>query len=169
MATPGVLSHTYNPRAIANVALGGVTTGEAGLNALVAQHFGVPVAVITGDQHVGPEAAPFCPGIAAIQVKTSISRYAASHEHPSTAREMIRDGVTAALGRLASVAAPAVAMPAAIEIQFLSPDMAEQATWIRGVTRTDSRTATLTGDEPLDLFQAFITLVYLTRSLIETR
>src|SRR5215467_7679022 len=45
MATPGVLSHTYNPRAIANVRLEGVVTGEAGLNALVAQHFGVPVAV----------------------------------------------------------------------------------------------------------------------------
>lgn len=60
IATPGVLSHTYNPRAIADVRLNGTTTGEAGLNALVAQHFRVPIAVITGDQYVGPEAAPFC-------------------------------------------------------------------------------------------------------------
>jgi D-amino peptidase len=169
MASPGVLSHTYNPRAIANVAINGVTTGEAGLNALVAQHFGVPVAVITGDQHVGPEAAPFCPGIAPVQVKTSISRYAASHEHPLTARELIRDGVTAALGRLGSLAPPSIAMPATIEVTFLSPDMAEQATWIRDVTRTDSRTVTLRDDDPLRLFQAFITLVFLTRSLVEAR
>jgi D-amino peptidase len=169
MATPGVLSHTYNPRAIANVRLAGVTTGEAGLNALVAQHFGVPVAVITGDQHVGPEAAPFCPGIAAVQVKTSISRYAASHEHPLNAREMIRDGVTAALGRVATLTPPAIAMPATIEVEFLSPDMAAQATWVRDVKRLDSRTIALTGDDPLALYQAFITLVYLTRSLVETR
>src|SRR6266516_606435 len=63
IATPGVLAHTYNPTAITGARLGGVTTGEAGLNALVAQHFGVPAAVITGDQYVGPEAAPFCPGV----------------------------------------------------------------------------------------------------------
>jgi D-amino peptidase len=168
MATPGVLSHTYHPRAIANVRIGGVTTGEAGLNALVAQHFGVPIAVITGDQYVGPQAAPFCPGITAIQVKTSISRYAASHEHPYTARELIRDGVTAALGGLGDLAPPSITMPATVEIEFLSPDMAEQATWIRGVARVDDRTVAVVEDDPLRLYGAFITLVYLTRSLVET-
>jgi D-amino peptidase len=169
MATPGVLSHTYNPRAITNVAINGVTTGEAGLNALVAAHFGVPVAVITGDQFVGPEAAPFCPGIVAVQVKTSISRYAASHEHPLTARDMIRDGVQNALAGLAAIAPPSIDMPGAIDVDFLSPDMAAQAAWVRGVERTDSRSVRLTGDDPLALFQAFITLVFLTRSLVETR
>ena len=169
MATPGVLSHTYNPRAIANVRIGGTVTGEAGLNALVAQHYGVPVAVITGDQHVGPQAAPFCPGIAGVQVKTSISRYAASHEHPHTARDMIRHGVAAALRRRGELGPPAIGMPATIEVEFVSPDMAEQATWVRDVTRLDSRTVALAGEDPLRLYQAFITLVFLTRSLVETR
>ena len=36
MPTPGILSHTYNPRAIADVTLNGTVTGEAGINALVA-------------------------------------------------------------------------------------------------------------------------------------
>ena len=65
-----------------NVTLNGTLTGEAGINALVAQHHGVPVAVITGDQYVGPEAAPFCPGLDVIEVKRSVSRYAAEHLHP---------------------------------------------------------------------------------------
>lgn len=166
IATPGVLSHTYNPRAIADVRLNGTTTGEAGLNALVAQHFQVPVAVITGDQYVGPEASPFCPGVSHIRVKDSISRYAARHEHPHKARELIRSGVLAALPELPPP--PAIELPATIEIRFTSPDMAEQATWVRGVSRIDPVTVALTGDEPLPLFQAFITLVYLTRSLVET-
>jgi D-amino peptidase len=166
MATPGVLSHTYNPRAIANVRLDGVVTGEAGLNALVAQHYGVPVVAISGDQHVGPEADPFCPGIRHIQVKTSISRYAAQHEHPHTARELIHEGVRAALAN-AVADVPAIDLPATVEVEFSSPDMAEQATWVRGVTRVDSRTVTLADDEPLRLYQAFITLVYLTRSLVD--
>ncbi len=168
MQTPGILSHTYNPRAIASVRIGGVPTGEAGLNCLVAQHFGVPVPVITGDQYVGPEAEPFCPGIAAVQVKTSISRYAAEHLHPVEAREAIRDSVAAAL-RTAEPARPAIGTPATIEIDFLSPDMAEQARWVRGVERVGTRTVAFTDDEPLRLFQTFITLVYLTRSLVEAR
>jgi D-amino peptidase len=166
--TPGVLSHTYNPKAIAGVRLGGAPTGEAGLNALVAQHFSVPIAVITGDQYVGPEAQPFCPGVTAIEVKESISRYAALHQHPHTARDMIREGVRGALSGLDRLTPPHLAMPATIEIRFVSPDMAEQATWIRGVSRLDPVTVELTDSDPLRLYQSFITLVYLTRSLIET-
>ena len=168
IATPGVLSHTYNPRAIADVLINGVTTGEAGLNALVAQHFRVPVAVITGDQYVGPEADPFCPGVRHIQVKRSISRYSALNQHPDVARDLIREGVRVALKNLPSLAPPRILMPATIEVRFTSPDMAEQATWIQGVSRVDPVTVALTGDDPLRLHRCFITLVYLTRSLIES-
>jgi D-amino peptidase len=166
MATPGVLSHTYNPRAVANVTLNGTATGEAGLNALVAQHHRVPIAAITGDQYVGPEAAPFCPGIEAIEVKRSVSRFAAEHLHPDAARERIREGVASAVG--AHLRPPAIELPATIEVELLSPDMAEQATWIAGVTRVDSRTVSFADDDPLRLFRTFLTLVFLTRSLVET-
>src|SRR5262245_31318588 len=81
IASPGVLSHTYNPRAITGVRLNGTVTGEAGLNALVDQHFGVPVAVITGDQHVGPEEETSCHGIAVEKVKESLRRYGARDQH----------------------------------------------------------------------------------------
>jgi D-amino peptidase len=150
MATPGVLSHTYNPRAIAHVTLNGTATGEAGLNALVAQHHGVP----------------FCPGIEAIEVKRSVSRFAAEHLHPDAARERIREGVGSALR--ADLSPPAIELPAAIEVELLSPDMAEQATWIGGITRVGSRTVSFTDDDPLRLFRTFMTLVFLTRSLVET-
>lgn len=146
----------FATQGIAEVRLNGIATGEAGLNALVAQHFGVPVVAITGDQYVGPEVEPFIPGIRRIQVKESISRYAAAHLHPLDARERIADGVRAS-----------IESPARIEVDFLSSDMADQATWIRGVTLEGPRTVSVTDDEPLRLFQAFITLVFLTRSTAE--
>jgi D-amino peptidase len=169
IATPGVLSHTYNPRAIHGARLGGITTGEAGLNALVAQHYGVPVAVITGDQYVGPEAEPFCPGIVHVPVKESVSRYAARNLHPDEAREAISAAVHSALSTVDRLTPPAIALPATLEVDLANPDMAEQATWLRGVSRVDSRTVTVTDDDPLRLFGTFITLVYLTRSLVEAR
>jgi D-amino peptidase len=169
IATPGVLSHTYNPRAVAGARLGGITTGEAGLNALVGQHFGVPVAVITGDQYVGPEAAPFCPGLVHVPVKESVSRYATRHLHPNEAREAIRTAVHDALSIVDTIGPPQIAMPATLQVDLANPDMAEQATWLRGVSRVDSRTVSVTDDDPLRLFGTFVTLVYLTRSLVESR
>jgi D-amino peptidase len=167
MPSPGVLSHTYNPRAIVNVTLNGTLSGEAGINALVAQHHGVPVAVITGDQYVGPEAAPFCPGLDVIEVKRSVSRYAAEHLHPDIARQRIREGVAESLSDL-SAAPPVIHLPATLEVALLSPDMAEQATWLRGVERLTSTTVSFTDDDPLRLYRTFMTLVFLTRSLVET-
>jgi D-amino peptidase len=167
MPTPGILSHTYNPRAIANVTLNGTVTGEAGINALVAQHHGVPVTVITGDQYVGPEAAPFCPGIDVVEVKRSISRYAAEHLHPDIARQRIREAVFTALSE-PHAAPPVIHLPAALEVQLMSPDMAEQATWLRGVERVTSTTVRSEDDDPLRLYRTFMTLVFLTRSLVET-
>jgi D-amino peptidase len=165
--TPGVLSHTFNPRAIADVRINGTLAAESGLNALVAQHHGVPVAVVTGDQYVGPEAEPFCPGIVAVEVKRSLNRYAAHHLHPTAARERIAAGVTDALSRLDQITAPAIALPATLSIDFTSPDMAEQATWVRDVRRVGPRTVEVTDDDPLRLHRTFVTLVYLTRSLVE--
>jgi D-amino peptidase len=168
MPTPGILSHTYNPRALANVVLNGTVTGEAGINALVALAHGVPIEVITGDQYVGPEAAPFCPGINVIEVKTSISRYAAEHLHPHIAQQRIREGVFQCLSD-PSAGPPVIHLPATLEVQLMSPDMAEQATWLRGVERVTSTTVRFTDDDPLRLYRTFMTLVFLTRSLVETR
>jgi D-amino peptidase len=168
MPTPGILSHTYNPRAIANVTLNGTLTGEAGINALVAQHHGVPVAVITGDQYVGPEASPYCPGLDVVEVKRSVSRYAAEHLHPDIARQRIREGVYQSLSE-PHAAPPVIHLPATFEVTLLSPDMAEQATWLRGVEQLTSTTVSFGDDDPLRLYRTFMTLVYLTRSLVESR
>lgn len=52
----------------------------------------------------------------------------------------------------------------------LSPTwMAAQATWIRHVVLTSARTAALTGNDPHGLFQTLTSILYLTRSLVETR
>jgi D-amino peptidase len=169
MPTPGILSHTYNPAAVTDVRINDVMAGESGLNALAAQHFGVPVAVVTGDQYVGPEAEPFCPGIVAVPVKESISRYAARNLHPERARDAVRSGVADALRRLDALAPPRIALPATVTVDFTSPDMADQASWVRGVERVALRTVEFVDDDPLRLYRTFLTLVHLTRSLVETR
>ena len=166
-AERAILSHTYNPFAIYEARLNGRPVGESALNALVAQHHGVPVVLITGDDATREEAEPFMPGIEAVVVKRSITRFAAHSLHPEEACERIRDGAKTALGRLGSFSPPAIDRPATLDITLLTSDMAEMATWVEGVERTDTRTVRLVSDEPLTLYRRFVTIVSLTRTIAE--
>ena len=96
-----------------------------------------------------------------------MSRFAAEHLHPDIARQRIREGVADSLADLRA-APPAVHLPATLEVTLLSPDMAEQATWLRGVERLSTTSVSFTDDDPLRLYRTFMTLVFLTRSLVES-
>lgn len=166
-AERAILSHTYNPLAVWEARLNGVPVGESALNALVALHHRVPVVLITGDQATAEEARAFLPEIEAVVVKRSITRFAAESLHPSRACELIRDGASRALAGAATASPPAIDLPATIEVVFLTADMAEMATWIRGVERTATRTVAVTDGDPLRLYRAFVTIINLTRSIVE--
>ena len=166
-AERAILSHTYNPAAIWEARLNGIVVGESALNALVALGHRVPVVLITGDDATAEEARPFLPEIEAVVVKRSITRFAAESLHPDRACELIRAGAARALARARSAPPPAIDLPATLEITFLTADMAEMATWIRGVQRTGARAVAITDDDPLRLYRTFVTIVALTRSVVE--
>lgn len=167
MSSSAVLSHTYNPRAIADVTLNGVVVGESGINALVAQSYGVPVVLITGDQTTADEALPFCPGIETVVVKQSWTRFASTGLHPDRARKLIRVGARSALERLSDFTPPQIALPATLVVRFHNGDFAEMATWLHGVERVDEKSVAMVDEDPLRLFRTFITAVSLTRSIVE--
>jgi D-amino peptidase len=166
-AERAVLSHTYNPAAIWEARLNGRPVGESALNALVALHHRVPVVLITGDAATLTEAEPFLPGIEGVEVKRSITRFAAESLHPARARALIRAGATRALQRASAIPLPAIELPATLELTFLTADMAEMASWVPGVERIHPRTVRIIEQTPLVLFRRFVTLVALTRSLVE--
>jgi len=160
-----ILAHTYNPGAIWEVKLNGAIVGESALNALVALHHGVPVALITGDQATADEARTFAPAIEAVVVKRSVSRFAAESLHPRRACELIQAGARTAIGRLDEIGPPQIDLPATLDITFLTADMAEAATAIRGVVRSSPRSIAVNDDDPLQLYRTFVTIVALTRGV----
>jgi len=166
-AERAVLSHTYNPAAVWEARLNGVAVGESGLNALVALHHRVPVVLITGDDATIEEARPFMPEVEPVVVKRSITRFAAESLHPDRACELIRAGAARALARAGAAFPPTIDLPASLQVTFLTSDMAEMASWIRGVERDGARTITVTDDDPLRLYRTFVTIVTLTRSIAE--
>jgi D-amino peptidase len=162
---PSVLSHTYNPEVISAVRLNGRPVAESGVNALVAQHFSVPIALISGDEATVQQSRDVAPDAAAVITKRSVSRFAAHHLRPEQARQQIRDAAERAVRAVAagSVRPPALALPAALEVDMATADMAEVACWVRGVERAGTRTVAISGDDGAALYDSFVGLTYITR------
>jgi D-amino peptidase len=161
------LSHTFNPFAIYEVKLNGVVIGESGVNALVAKHYGVPVALVTGDDQAATEAQGILGDVECVVVKRSISRFAAESVHPSVACTLIEDGARRAMESTHELGPPSISPPFELDVAFLTADMAGMATWIPGIVRTGARSVRITGDNALAVYRLFVTAMHLTSALAE--
>ena len=167
VGAPAGLSHTYNPRAVVEARLGGVVTGEAGINALVAAHDGVPVVLVSGDRCACEETAALIPGVHAAVVKEPVSRVAAHSLHPARACALIRETTERAVAGAAAASPPALGQ-AVLELSVRTTDIAEAASWVRGVERTGPRELRCAGDDPLATYRSFCAAILLTRGIAET-
>jgi D-amino peptidase len=167
MSSAAPLSHTYNPRAIAEVSLNATVVGESGINSLVALGHWVPVVLITGDDVTAAEAAKINPGVHAAVVKTAVSRFAADSLHPAAAGQLIRTQAEASVRELSAAAPPQITLPATLTTTFRNADLAEMATWITGVEQVGTTTVSITDDDPIRLYRTFINTVLLTRDIAE--
>jgi D-amino peptidase len=161
------LSHTYNPRAVAEARINGTVTGEAGINALVAAHYGVPVVLVTGDRCACEETAALMPGVHAAVVKEHVSRLAAHSLHPSRACQLIRETAQQALSGAATAKPPPFTTPVQLDVSVRNTDIAEAATWVRGVERAGPRELRIEGDDLLAVYRSFCAAILLTRSIAE--
>src|SRR4029077_2333383 len=73
----GVRAHTMSSAHLADLRLNGVSMPEAGLNAAIAGHFGVPVAMISGDDAIIQEAQALLGPIPGAVVKWSTGFHSA--------------------------------------------------------------------------------------------
>jgi D-amino peptidase len=169
IGAPAGLSHTYNPNAVSEVRLGGVVTGEAGINALVAAHYGVPVVLVTGDQEACDETATILPGIHTAVVKRTVSRMAAHSLHPHQACAVIRAAAQQAVAAAEDIGAPDLGPTPTLEIDVRTTDIAEAMTWVRGVERAAPRTVVIGGPDALSTFRSFASAILLSRSVAELR
>jgi D-amino peptidase len=148
----GVLSHTYRAQIFFDVLLNGTPVGETGLNAALAGHFGVPVALVTGDDVVCAEAHELLGNIITCQMKEAVSRYSAVFpDYQSTLAKLEETAFTAAQQKENWQLFQA-ATPAKITITMFDPAMADAAELIPQIKRLGSRQIEI---ESTDYSQAF--------------
>ncbi len=90
------LAHTMS-KPIADYSINGLSIGEAGLQAAIAGHFGVPFVYISGDAHACVEMEQLIPGIVTVPVKVGTGLTGAVTLPPQEAREKIRAGAAEAM------------------------------------------------------------------------
>ncbi|MBU6450326.1 MAG: M55 family metallopeptidase [Cyanobacteria bacterium REEB67] len=148
----GVLSHTYRAQIFFEVTLDGKPVGETGLNAALAGHFGVPVALVSGDDAVCEEARDLLGDVMTCQVKECVSRYSAVFpDYQSTLVKLEEAACQAAKSKQHWQLFQA-AKPARIGITMFDPAMADAAELIPDAKRIDSRKILI---EAADYSQAF--------------
>jgi D-amino peptidase len=158
-----ILDHTWSSRTVANVWLNDILTGEYGLNAAVAGHFGVPVIMVTGDQTACGEVVSLLGDMETAVVKQATGRFAAECLPPAVTEELIFSAAARAVERLKEGDAPdpfVMDTPVKITVEFFSSDMADRARLIPGTRRAGTR-LTLTADEMLAAYWGFRAMVTL--------
>ncbi|MFQ5927933.1 MAG: M55 family metallopeptidase, partial [Terriglobia bacterium] len=137
-ATPGsVLAHTMSGRRVLWIKLNGTRVPEAGFNAAIAGHFGVPVVLIAGDQGIIAQTRQLVGDIEAAEVKRGYGVTSAMTLHPTAAQQLIRERTRAALARLKDFQPYRLPTPITLEIAFKSIVDAEILAMLPGVERPE--------------------------------
>jgi D-amino peptidase len=119
----GVLCHTISSVKYKNLWFNDDLVGETGVNAALNGHYGVPIALVTGDEAVCREARELLgDGLTTVAVKKGLSRYSARQVAPVRAREMIQDAATKALQDLTRTDPYVPERPTTIKIEVSSVD-----------------------------------------------
>jgi D-amino peptidase len=135
----GVMNHTMWSRGFQNLYLNGIPVGEIGVNAAYAGQFGVPVALVTGDQTAVQEAQELLGAVEGAVTKQGLGRFTARLLPPSKGQELTRQAACNALGRLKELKPYVLPKPVTMGIEFTSSAMADVCSWIPSVEKTGSR------------------------------
>ena len=162
-SSDAVLDHTWSSRTVANVWLNDLLTGEYGLNAAVAGHFGVPVIMVSGDQTACAQVTELLSDLETAVVKQATGRFAAECLSPEVTREMICVSAERAVERLAQGDVPepfVLDTPITVTVEFFTSDMADRATRIP-TTQRDGRRVSLIAQEMSSAYNGFRAMVML--------
>ncbi len=98
----GNLAHTMSSE-VRNFSFNGLSLGEAGLQAAIAGHFGVPFIFVSGDAHLCQEMEELIPGIVTAPVKIGLSKFSTITLTPREAQELIRRRAEEAMKRVGQI------------------------------------------------------------------
>ena len=158
--SPSTLAHTYN-LTVQAVEVSGRKVGELGLNAFWAGTFGVPIALVSGDDVLAAEAEALVPWARYAQVKEARGRYASLSRGAEAARAALRQAAEAAVRQRPAMKPLQPPAGPELRIRFTNPGQAQTAAVCPGAQRLDALTVAFRHDDYREVYRAFRTMVTL--------
>jgi D-amino peptidase len=146
----GVRAHTMSSANLADLRLNGVSVPEAGLNAAIAAHFGVPVAMISGDDVIVKEAQALLGPIEGAVVKWAYGFHSARTLKPEASCDRIRDAAQKAVSRARELKPWTVSAPVTVDVRFKNYRPSEVLAYLPIVERTDSHSVRFKAKDMLE-------------------
>lgn len=142
----GVRAHTLSSATLAAVRLNGREMSEAGINAAIAGHFGVPVVMISGDDAAVEEArAMIGTGLDGAVVKWNLGFHSARTLLPEAAREIIGEAARRGVETRSDVEPFRLDPPLVLALTFKSYMPAQVLAYLPNVERVDAHTVRFVG------------------------
>lgn len=143
----GVRAHTMSSARLTSVKLNGVPVPEAGLNAAIAGHFGVPVIMLSGDDAIAQAAIDLLGDIETAVVKQAYGFHSAETLMPAAAYRLIEETAARAVSRIGEFEPWSPGSPIELEVSFKHYRPVEVLGYLEIVERIDSHTIRYTGPD----------------------
>lgn len=147
------LEHTWSGR-VTDVKINGVSLPEAGLNALIAGHFNVPVVFISGDQAICDQAKSLFGEIESVAVKKGIGAATLSL-HPEVSAKLIKEGVEKTLRNRGKQRPFKMTSPYKLVLTLKDETMVDNGQYYPGAKRTGDWELTFESNDLMEVIKAF--------------
>ena len=150
----GILSHTISGRVIESITINGMEVGETAINAGIAGHYGVPLALLAGDKAATLEGKEVNPEVEVAAVKEAVSRTAAKCLHPAVARRMIKEKAAKGLRNLGKMKTFRFETPVEAVVRYTNARMADAVEFMPSAERLDGKSIRFVQDDFIKAFGA---------------
>jgi D-amino peptidase len=148
-----LLKHTSSGN-VTDVSINGISLPEAGYNALMAGHYGVPVVFVAGDGAICNQVTDLFGEVETVAVKEGIGAAALSL-HPDVSHAQIRTGVERALRDLSRFEPFDLGAPYTLVLTMKDETVVYKGSFYPGAERTGDWELTFSADNVMDVMNAY--------------
>jgi D-amino peptidase len=149
-----ILEHTMSSSNLTDVSINNVSLPEAGINALIAGYYDVPVVFVSGEKELCKQAIDLLGNVETVAVKEGIGS-AAINIHPQVAQEKIRAGVKSALENIRQYKPLKFNLPYTLVVTYKNEVMAHSKSYYPGVERIGNLQLSYKSQDLMELIKVF--------------
>jgi len=165
-AEAGILGHTMRSVALREVRLNSRVLNEAGINAAIAGHFGVPIIMISGDDAFVAETREILGDVEAVTVKWVHSLLSARTLMPQAAYDLIREGVARAIDRRRQFKPFPMPAPIELQVSFKHRLPVDYLSFCKFIERVDAFTIRYYGQDMVEISRFLVFMLGYSSTVI---